>query len=406
MAESETTARTLEQPKVTKITELFPYEMPFAASRVIGLIIILLFVVAVTGAIVVEVPETVGCPFILVPEGGVDPIKTPFQGTLEEVRTAEGRAVEQGEVLFIIRGAEIQKRHTELRAFEQDLRALDQREGPLEKDYLTRRQIQEAEIAQRQKEVAYQNEYLKAHRDFLERMKELQTAGLASPVDMLSQQLGLAEAERDVAIAQQAHEMAKLNLLQLETAREMKVTETAIERSKIAVHVDALRKQLRDCEGDVVQVRAPFDATVLALAVRQVGDVVALGQELGQLARADATPRARLSVAEQGVPRLREGLPVKLYLEAFPYQRYGTSHGVLEWISPATIASAAGEEFVAYVHVDKLTMNVRGEARPLRAGMRGEARVTVGQRSLIEYAFEPLRRLRENMVDVGAAQEG
>jgi len=405
MTEADTTRRTLEQPKVGKITELFPYEMPFAASRVIGLIILLLFVVVATGTIVVKVPETVRCPFVLVPEGGAAPVKTPFQGALEEVRTAQGESVEQGQVLFVIRSAEIHTRHTELRALEEDLRALEQREASLEKDFATRRKLREAEVAQREKEVAYQGQYLEAHRDFLKRMEELQKAGLASPVDMLSQQLGLAQAERDVAIAQQAHEMAQLSLLQLETSREMQITELGIERSKATVHVDALRRQLRDCEGDVVHVRAPYDGTVLALAVRQAGDVVAFGQELGQLARADATPRARLSVVEQGLPRLRVGQTVKLYLDAFPYQRYGTSHGILEWVSPAAVASAAGEEFVAYVRLEQLAMKVRGEARPLRVGMGGEARVSVGRRTLIEYAFERLRQLGENMAEPGARKE-
>jgi hypothetical protein len=29
--------------------------------------------------------------------------------------------------------------------------------------------------------------------------------------------------------------------------------------------------------------------------------------------------------------------------------------------------------------------------------MRGQARVVVGRRTMIEYAFEPIRQLRENM---------
>jgi hypothetical protein len=34
---------------------------------------------------------------------------------------------------------------------------------------------------------------------------------------------------------------------------------------------------------------------------------------------------------------------------------------------------------------------------PLRAGMTGTARIQAGRRTLIEYAFEPLRQLRENV---------
>jgi membrane fusion protein len=88
---------------------------------------------------------------------------------------------------------------------------------------------------------------------------------------------------------------------------------------------------------------------------------------------------------------------VKLHFEAFPYQRYGTCGGTLQWVSPAAVTGADRQAFVAIVALDTLTMNVAGEARPLRVGMRGEARIIVGRRALIEHVFEPLRQLRENV---------
>jgi hypothetical protein len=33
----------------------------------------------------------------------------------------------------------------------------------------------------------------------------------------------------------------------------------------------------------------------------------------------------------------------------------------------------------------------------LRVGMKGEAHIIVGGRTMIEYAFEPVRQLRESM---------
>jgi hypothetical protein len=38
-----------------------------------------------------------------------------------------------------------------------------------------------------------------------------------------------------------------------------------------------------------------------------------------------------------------------------------------------------------------------GQVLPLRVGMRGDAHIIVGGRTLIEYAFEPIRQLRESM---------
>jgi hypothetical protein len=52
---------------------------------------------------------------------------------------------------------------------------------------------------------------------------------------------------------------------------------------------------------------------------------------------------------------------------------------------------------------DDSTIVVNGDPRPLLVGMRGNARVVVGRRSLMSFAFEPLRALRENFASAPAA---
>ena len=109
------------------------------------------------------------------------------------------------------------------------------------------------------------------------------------------------------------------------------------------------------------------------------------------------SPRARVTLQEQGLSRLAVGQRVRLFFEAFPYERYGTITGTLEWISPAAVASAGGPRFIALVSPSQNFVLVRQEPRPLQVGMTGEARIVVGHRRLIAYAFEPIRELRENM---------
>jgi ABC-type transport system involved in cytochrome c biogenesis ATPase subunit len=46
--------------------------------------------------------------------------------------------------------------------------------------------------------------------------------------------------------------------------------------------------------------------------------------------------------------------------------------------------------------IHNLTVRVAANPQQLRVGMQGEARVIVGHRAPIEYAFEPIRQLREN----------
>jgi HlyD family secretion protein len=224
----------------------------------------------------------------------------------------------------------------------------------------------------------------------------MKKAGMVSEVELLSRRLGLAEARRDLSLAQQAAETARLqkNLLETERVSEIKLED--IERDKLLSRMNTLRGLLEDSAGDVMFIRAPYDGVVLSTPRQRSGDPVVSGEELCQIARIDAEPRARLSIPEKDYPKLRLDHSAKLYLDAFPYQRYGTIAGRLEWLSPSAVVTEAGPEFVGYIGLDRFTISAKGEPAPLSVGMSGVARVTVGKRTLIEYAFEPLRQLREN----------
>jgi HlyD family secretion protein len=101
---------------------------------------------------------------------------------------------------------------------------------------------------------------------------------------------------------------------------------------------------------------------------------------------------------EAGLPRLAVAQRVRYFFEAFPYQRYGTITGKVDLISPSTVTTTEGSRFVALGSLDRYEISSpAGQTLPLRVGMKGDAHVIVGSRTLIEYAFEPIRRLRESI---------
>jgi len=130
---------------------------------------------------------------------------------------------------------------------------------------------------------------------------------------------------------------------------------------------------------------------------QSAGGVVAPGEQLCQLSPVTSRLQARLDVPESGVSRLRPHQQVRLLFDAFPYQRYGVARGTLDWISPAAVARQEGSEFVAVASLERPVIVAGGNTWPLRAGMKGEARVTIGRRALLEYAVEPLRKMHENL---------
>ena len=73
--------------------EMLPQVPPPLVVRSIAWLIIALFFSALVAAIVVRVPETVRCPFILVPKDGADPIQAPYLAVVSEVRVTEAQEV-------------------------------------------------------------------------------------------------------------------------------------------------------------------------------------------------------------------------------------------------------------------------------------------------------------------------
>jgi len=146
--------------------------------------------------------------------------------------------------------------------------------------------------------------------------------------------------------------------------------------------------------GSSATIAAPCAGVVTSLKARP-GKTFSTGDELCELARLDGRLLARLSLPEAAVPLLKAGQRVQFFFAAFPYQRFGTGGGHLTFVSAAPTGTGEAQGFTAEASVEHPAFMVEGRPVPLRLGMRGEARVVLGERTLIEHAFEPLRQLRE-----------
>ena len=132
--------------------------------------------------------------------------------------------------------------------------------------------------------------------------------------------------------------------------------------------------------------------------VRNAGATVREGDLLAELACEGQKLQAELTLPQDGIALVRPGQPVKLLYDAFPYQRFGVRQATIRWVSPEAVGEAKSTSaFRAVADLMDTQVLVRGQPRPVVPGMSGRARVIVGRRSLISYAFEPLRQLRESL---------
>jgi multidrug efflux pump subunit AcrA (membrane-fusion protein) len=390
-------ARRADQEALDSESPLLPQDPPHWIVRGTAWLIIALFAAVLLALVLVHVPETIRCPSILVPEGGADPIQSPRLAVIRQVRVGEGREVAAGDELFVLSSEDVGDRDTQARTLEEDLTSRKRNLKRAEVTDAADLEIKDHEIAQADEEMKFRETSVGVERDLAARYEKLSKIGVYSETDLVLRQLELAGAEKDLSIASRTREQVILQRQQMAAEQARQRFDQLAEIEKLEIRLDALKRQLEDSHQNLISIRAPYDAVVISLAANNPGSVVQNGQELCQLARSNGNLRVRLILAEQGLARLAVGQRVRFFADAFPYQRYGTITGTLSWISPSAVSSRDGKQFVALATLDRDAFRVGGQNRPLRVGMSGETRIVVGSRTLIEYALEPIRQLRENL---------
>jgi multidrug resistance efflux pump len=379
-------------------SEMSPQEPPPWIVRSTAWLLLGAFLFALLIAVVVRLPETVHCQFVLIPATGADPIQAPRQAVISRVAVGEGQPVKSGEELFVLRSDEIRGWDTQFRTLTEDLHTKEESLTRSETAYAAQLAIKKAEIEQAESEVKFRENHANASRDLVTRLEKLATQGGFSQIDLVKLKLDLAGSEKDFSVAQRTLQQVKLDRERMETEHARQRGEQQSEIEKLKMRIGALKTDLENTQQNLLTVRSPYEGVITSMDQRTVGSFVQQGQVLCQLAPKDAKPRARLTVAEAGLAKLAVAQRVRYFFAAFPYQRYGAVTGKLDWISPSAITTADGPHFVALGSLDRYEISPRaGEVLPLRVGMQGDAHIIVGGRTLIEYAFEPIRKLRESM---------
>jgi membrane fusion protein len=384
---------------------------PSWAARGLAYVLILFFVVASIVAVLLRLPETVSSPFVLAPIRGTDAVRTLRGGIVAETRVAEGQPVEKGAALFVIRSQDVGDRFSELQTLENQVRnvveslanARSKHESQRRTDEEEGRRLQ-AHLANLGRMLTLKREQFAVAKGQLDRSKKLVAEGLTSWIENSNYEVKASQTAVEVQQMEADERDTRAAVEKLRNDSEAREAEfKELERGlnetdeKSRIRIRALAGDPAGGTGNDFLVAAPCSGTVLRLETRRPGAVVREGDVLCELACSGERLQAELTVPQSGLAQVRPGQPVKLLYDAFPYQRYGVRYGVVRWTSPAGLTVNSAPAFLVFVKLSDESVRVNGKPRLLMAGMGGTARVIVGSRSLISYAFEPLRQLRENL---------
>jgi multidrug efflux pump subunit AcrA (membrane-fusion protein) len=134
---------------------------------------------------------------------------------------------------------------------------------------------------------------------------------------------------------------------------------------------------------------APTAGTITALTVHGAGAVVREGDVVASIAPAGARLVAEVMIPNEHIAKVHPGLPVRILVDAYPYQQYGVFDGIVLTVSPDAIASPTGESFYRAVVVpDKTTLSSGVSLKP---GLALEARIVTDHRTVMGLFLDPFR---------------
>ena len=349
--------------------------------------------------------ETVTGAIVL--DKGVASIVPSRPGIVTAVSVREGQHVRAGDPLVQIRSEEDMAGggtapRRVLEALEQQDRRLATQTSRMMSAAAAERSRLAEEIAGLSQELASLNAQIELQRRLVEvadsEFRQVQSVagrGFISRRDLDARESALLARRQQLAQLEQVHAgkraaiaAAHRSIAQSEAAADAQAAGMLSNRAQLAQE----RAQAEAAQGYTIT--SPVAGTVTAVAARP-GQATSQQQTLMVVIPADATPRAELHVPTDAAGFLAPGQEVRLAIDAFPYQRFGTVTARISDVSSAPVprASAAGGAAPVYLVTAQIMepwVTAFGRNHPLLPGMTLSARITTEKQSLLEWLFEPL----------------
>jgi membrane fusion protein len=346
----------------------------------------------------------------IVPDAGISSVIPSRGGAISAVSVREGDFVATGQQLVAIRAEEDSARgptavQIETAIARQDASLNLQTTATQTAALAQLSQIaaqsagMKAEIAQLRTQILLQRDLVaSAHAD-LARAKSVADRGFISGRDLqvrqeslTTRQQGLAQLAQALAARQSALSAGELSAAQIAAQARAQTATINASRAQVA-------QQAASNSGSRAYVlRAPVAGQVTALTAR-VGQAVSPLSPLMSIIPAGSTLRAELAVPSAAIGFVKPGQDVRLAIDAFPYQRFGTISGKVLTTATTAISQSAPNGatvpvYLVTVTIPRARISAYGRNELLISGMTLTARIVTEKQSLLQWLFEPIFAVR------------
>lgn len=359
---------------------------------------------------------------VLIPAGGLVRIVPPQVARVQRLAVQEGQTVQAGQLLMTLAvgdprlaGAPQGQLQQTFDARLQSLADTEQqtrRVAEAEQQSLAQRiEALQRELQQLAQQIQFHQQRLALAEQAQARLESLAGQQFVSTAQVQAKQeevMGL-RADGAALLRQRASLARDLADLQAQ-ARELPA-QTAQQLQALARQRDEIRETATRADpaaaDRVLPVTAPMAGTVTAIYAG-AGQAVSDEFAMASLWPAGAPLQAHLYAPSSALGFVRPGQPVRLRLQAFPYQKYGWLDGTVRQVAQAPtqatelarlpLASQTGTPQPLYrivVTLSAQAMRAGGQAQPLQPGMQLDADIQLERRRLIEWVLEPLLGWRQ-----------
>jgi membrane fusion protein len=351
-------------------------------------------------------------------DAGAARVLLPDAGRVTELLIKEGEEVKAGDPMARIsldrstgRGAstseavaaEMQSRRAILEREQGQLRDL----GTQQLEQVRRRAKDLAnELGQIDAEMKLQEVRIRSARDQVQRYK-----GLAGEKQFVSEALVKQKIDE---VTDQEIKLQSLHRQRSQVERDLesaKLEEPSI-GLKSRTQVEQVARQISELQEGLAQVearretviRAPISGVVTNVAVN-LGQSVAADAPLATVLPKGSGLHVELLVPTRAIGFVKTGQDVMLRYDAFPYERFGQYHGRIidigrnVWSAGDRVGPLSAKEPVYRVDVglDKQSVGALDQEFSLRPGMSVNADLLLEKRTLFEWIFEPVIKLKERL---------
>ncbi len=186
-----------------------------------------------------------------------------------------------------------------------------------------------------------------------------------------------------------------LNLLKKDHAVELSKLES--ERQVKAEKLEATRLELAnlELESEYSIVTSPGNETITTLGVK-VGDVVKQGQSILAMVDLDGF-RIDVFVKSEDIGHLEIGMPVRIKIDAYDYQQYGTVAGEIFFVSPDSIITEKAGQLTRPMYIVKIRLHTDKLSRgnhfgEIKLGMTGTVDIVTDRENILSLLVRTIRR--------------